>query len=124
MDTNPVVCIVDDDEAVRCATASVVRAVGWPTRVFASAEDFLQAADALGRLACLICDVQMTGMSGVEMHERLLSRGCAPPIILVTAFPTPELEARARANGAYAFLEKPVDATTITGWLARVCGKA
>ncbi|CAE6714835.1 Transcriptional regulatory protein TdiR [Paraburkholderia nemoris] len=124
MVTNLVVCIVDDDEAVRCATASVVRALGWPTRVFASAEEFLQAADVVGQLACLICDVHMTGMSGVEMHERLLERGYAPPTIFVTAFPTPALEAKIRANGAFAFLEKPVDATAIAHCLARVCGKA
>lgn len=123
MDTNPVVCIVDDDEAVRWATASVVRALGWQTRIFACAEEFLQAAD-IGHLACLICDVQMTGMSGVEMHERLLERGCAPPTIFVTAFPTPALEAKIRASGAFAFLEKPVDATVIADCLARACGKA
>jgi FixJ family two-component response regulator len=121
--TNQVVCIVDDDDAVRCATASLVRSLGWPARVFSCAEEFLQAAD-VDEATCLITDVRMTGMSGVEMHERLLELGCAPPTIFVTAYPTLDLEARILANGALAFLEKPVNATAIAHCLARVCGKA
>ncbi|MCX4155034.1 MULTISPECIES: response regulator transcription factor [Paraburkholderia] len=123
MATNLLVCIVDDDDAVRSATESLVRSLGWPTRVFASAEEFLQATD-IGDVACLISDVRMTGMSGIEMHERLLERGCAPPTIFVTAFPTSALEAKILANGALAFLAKPVDATVIAHYLARVCRKA
>jgi FixJ family two-component response regulator len=117
-----VVSIVDDDDAVRVATASLVRSLGWPTRVFASAEEFLQSAD-IEETACLISDVRMTGMSGVEMYERLVELGCAPPTIFVTAFPTAALEARICANGALACLEKPVDAAAIAHCLARIFGE-
>ncbi|WP_428979400.1 response regulator transcription factor [Cupriavidus oxalaticus] len=108
---------MDDDEAVRLATASLVRSLGRPTRMFASAEEFL-ASGHVAETSCLISDVMMPGMSGVAMHERVIALGYAPPTIFITAFPGPDLKAQALANGALAVLEKPVDAGAIAHWLS------
>lgn len=117
-----IICIVDDDEAVCIATSALVRSLGWPASVFSSAEEFLQFAH-IAETACLICDVRMPHMSGVEMHDRLLQLGYAPPTIFVTAYPTPALRARVMANGALALLEKPVDVVAIEHYLTLVMGR-
>ncbi|MBC8745616.1 FixJ family two-component response regulator [Paraburkholderia sp. WC7.3g] len=117
--------IVDDDEAVRLATASLIRSLGWNTRVFASAEEFLASA-SIAETACLISDVIMSGMSGVDLHDRLLELGCAPPTILMTAFPTAVLQAKIQAkieaNSVLAFLEKPVDTAALAHCLTLASG--
>ncbi|SDC88585.1 Response regulator receiver domain-containing protein [Cupriavidus sp. YR651] len=112
-----IVSIVDDDEAVRLATESLVRSFGRQTRLFASAEEFLQSG-YVAETSCLISDVMMPGMSGVAMHDRILELGFLPPTIFITAFPTAELMAKAKANGALAVLEKPVDPDAIAHWLS------
>lgn len=117
MPSDQIVSIVDDEEAVRLATESLVRSFGRQTRLFASAEEFLQSG-LLAVTACLISDVMMPGMSGVAMHERILSLGFAPPTIFITAFPTADLKARAAENGALAVLDKPVDPDAIAHWLS------
>jgi len=115
--SDQIVSIVDDEEAVRLATESLVRSFGRQTRLFASAEEFLQSG-LLAVTACLISDVMMPGMSGVAMHERILSLGYTPPTIFITAFPTADLKARAAENGALAVLDKPVDPDAIAHWLS------
>ncbi len=117
MPSDQIVSIVDDEEAVRLATESLVRSFGRQTRLFASAEEFLQSG-LLAATACLISDVMMPGMSGVAMHERILPLGYAPPTIFITAFPTADLKARAAENGALAVLDKPVDPDAIAHWLS------
>jgi FixJ family two-component response regulator len=112
-----VVSIVDDDEAVRLATATLVRSFGRHTRLFTSAEEFLQSGH-IAETSCLISDVMMPGMSGVEMHDRILALGYAPPTIFITAFPAADLKAKALANGALAVLDKPVDTDAIAHWLS------
>jgi FixJ family two-component response regulator len=118
-----IVSIVDDDECVRLATASLVRSLGWDTRVFASGEEFLASA-CVGETACLLSDVIMPGMSGVDLHDRLLELGCAPPTMLMTAFPTAVLQARIQAkieaNGVLALLYKPIDTAALMRCLDRV----
>lgn len=111
-----IVAIVDDDESIRHATDSLVRSFRKRTIVFASAEDFLQSGK-LAETSCLISDIMMPGMSGIEMHERMLALGYAPPTVFITAFPDAGLKARAMANGALAVLEKPIDADAIAYWL-------
>src|SRR5690349_12343199 len=99
MSGSPVIAIVDDDEAVRVATASLLRSFGYQTCVFASAAEFLAAG--MDRLAsCLITDVRMPGMDGIELQRVLNSRNCAIPILFVTAYSNDALRQRVMAAGA------------------------
>ena len=116
MDAARIVSIVDDDEAVRLAVASLVRSLGWETRLFASAEQFLASGD-ISDTACLISDDHMTGMPGTAMHDRLLQLGYKTPVIFITAYPTSGLRAKIGTDGVLAVIEKPFDAHTIEHWL-------
>jgi FixJ family two-component response regulator len=116
VDASEIVTIVDDEEAVRVATADLVRSLGWQVRTFASAEAFLESGH-LKDTSCLILDVRMPGMSGVALHARLRSQGHVPPTIFITAFPTADLHAEVIANGALALLEKPAVADDVAHWL-------
>jgi FixJ family two-component response regulator len=102
----PVIVIVDDDESVRTAVASLVRSLSHVACSFASAEEFL-GSPRLDDAACLIVDQQMPGMSGVELQERLLSAGRRLPTIFITAHPEDRIRDRALAAGAVGFLGKP-----------------
>lgn len=104
----PVISIVDDDEFVRYATKELVRSLGYDTATFASAEEFL-ISNRVDDTACLITDLQMPGMSGLELQDRLLARGCRLPIIFMTAFPEARARAQALAAGALGFFSKPLD---------------
>jgi FixJ family two-component response regulator len=104
----PLISVIDDDEQVRTATAGLIRAIGYEARAYASAEAFLDSADA-DESDCLILDVQMPGMSGPELQQALL-RGANPaPIVFITAFPDPKLRADVLAAGAVGMLAKPCD---------------
>ncbi len=116
MGTGRIICIVDDDEAVRLAVASLVRSLGWAVELFASAEAFLAHARP-GETICLISDVRMPGMSGTLMHERLLQLGYSIPTIFITAFATPDLSARVGRDNVLAVIEKPVEAQALAHWL-------
>jgi FixJ family two-component response regulator len=114
----PVISIIDDDESVRAATRSLVRSLGFTAFVFASAEDFLQSP-RVNDSSCVITDVQMPGLSGVELQSRLLAQGHRTPIIFITAFPDESVEARAIKAGAICFLSKPFDGSTLIKCLDR-----
>ena len=101
-----IVSIIDDDASVRAAMESLVRSLGFVAFVFKSAEDFLRSP-RVDDSACLITDVQMPGMSGLDLQDRLIAQGNRVPIILITAFPEQTIRNRAQARGALAFLEKP-----------------
>jgi FixJ family two-component response regulator len=103
---------VDDDESIRNAMSSLVRSLGYEAVVFASAEDFL-ASTRLHDTRCLILDIQMQGMSGLELQDELSARKHRIPIIFITAFPEEHLRLRAEAAGAIGFFSKPVDGQTI-----------
>ena len=111
-----VVSIVDDDESMRLALRDLLRSGGLRVETFESAEDFLQSGQ-FAATSCLISDVMMPGITGIEMHDRILGLGYAPPTIFITAFPAADLKAKALANGALAVLDKPVDADAIAQWL-------
>jgi FixJ family two-component response regulator len=98
------IAIVDDDEAIREATQGLLRAVGYAAEAFPSAEDFL-ASGRLNELACLITDIQLGGMSGLQLQRQLGSLGVTAPIIVMTAFP--DEGRRALAAGALCVLDKP-----------------
>jgi FixJ family two-component response regulator len=104
----PVISIVDDDDTVRAATESLVRSLGFKTRTFASAEAFLQSTSPR-ETRCLILDVQMPNMSGIELQTRLSELGFEIPIIFITAYPDEAVRRRAMEAGAVAFLLKPFD---------------
>jgi FixJ family two-component response regulator len=111
-----IVSIIDDDASVRVAMAGLVRSLGLVARTYESAEDFLRSPD-FDDISCLITDVQMPGMNGLELQSHLLAQGWRLPIIFITAFPEPNLRKRAEAGGALAFLEKPCDARAIVSLL-------
>jgi FixJ family two-component response regulator len=117
--TARIISIVDDDELIRAALSSLARSLGWQTYTFASGEEFLTSS-RVAETACLITDIRMPGMSGIELHNRLLDLGFASPTIFITAFPTDALRARVMADGAIALLGKPVDPTAIVECMDRV----
>lgn len=102
----PVISIVDDDESVREATKGLVRSLGYATATFASAEEYLRS-DRVRDTSCLITDVQMPGMTGVELQDRLIASGKRTPVIFVTAFPEENIRARVLEAGAFGYLSKP-----------------
>ena len=102
------ISIVDDDAAVREATQVLVKSLGYRAITFASAEDFLQS-ESVHDTSCLITDVQMPGLSGVELQSLLLARGHRTPIIFIASFPEEKIRARALEAGAVGFLSKPFD---------------
>jgi FixJ family two-component response regulator len=102
------ISIIDDDESVREATRCLVGSLGYATAAFASAEEFLRS-ERVHDTACLITDVQMPGLNGLELQQRLVENGHDIPVIFVTAFPEERLRTRAIEAGACGFLEKPFD---------------
>jgi FixJ family two-component response regulator len=102
----PLVAIIDDDESVRATTDSLVRSLGYVVRAFASAEEFLRS-NRVNDFACVMSDVQMPGMSGVELLDHLRTQGYRVPFIFFTAFPDEKMGAQALAAGATCYLTKP-----------------
>lgn len=102
----PVISIVDDDASVREATKSLVRSLGYKAMTFGSAEEFLESSD-LKATVCLITDVQMPGLNGVELQDRLIADGHRMPVIFVTGFPDERLQGRVLRRGAIGYLPKP-----------------
>ncbi|MGE0423620.1 MAG: response regulator transcription factor [Reyranellaceae bacterium] len=116
------VAIIDDDESLRLALVGLVRSLGLDGRSYASAEDFLRSGEAK-RFAVVVTDIQMPGMSGIELKQHLTSRQCTLPVIMITARPDPSLEDKAMAAGAAAFLRKPFEAKTLIGLLESALGR-
>ena len=106
MRNNPLIAIVDDDQSVREATMSLMRALGFHAEAFPCAEDFLKS-DGVQRTACLIADVRMPGMSGLELHRHLVASGKPIPTVLITAHSDDGVRARARNVGILCYLTKP-----------------
>jgi FixJ family two-component response regulator len=101
------VAVVEDDESVRKATKHLLRLLGYATASFPSAEDFLKSG-RVNDTACLIADVHLPGMSGVELQSRLIGDGHRIPVIFVTAFPEDAIRAQVLRDGALAYLPKPL----------------
>jgi len=102
----PLIAVVDDDTAVRASIDSLIRSLGFVACLFASAEEFLLSEDR-NYADCLITDVQMPNMSGVELHEHLTAHGYSIPTIFITAFPEDVIRKRAMTGSAVCFLGKP-----------------
>jgi len=102
------VSIVEDDRFFRESMRRLMRSLGYTVEAFSSAADFL-ASPRLVETACLIADVHMPVMSGVELNRHLIDTGCEIPTILVTAYPNDVDRARALNDGVVCYLRKPVD---------------
>jgi len=112
------IVIVDDDESVREATKFLVMSLGHPVLTFASAEEYL-GSDQVSATSCLISDLKMPGMSGVELQKRLIAEGHRIPTIFVTAFFEEEVRSRALRAGALGFLSKPFEDQSLIECLNR-----
>jgi FixJ family two-component response regulator len=101
-----VVAVVDDDESVRNAIKRLINSIGLRVRDFASAEDFLQSGE-YNEAACVILDVRLPGMSGLELQSKLAAYNCQVPIIFVSAHSDEQIRSQALEAGAVDFLQKP-----------------
>ena len=106
MPKKPVIAVVDDDESVREALTSLVRSLGYGAFAFECAEDLLKSKRRRS-VTCVIADVQMPGMTGLELHDKLVSCGEPIPTILITAFPDNRSRDRALQAGVICYLAKP-----------------
>lgn len=113
----PIIAIIDDDEFVRDSTRALVRSLGYMAHTFASAEDFL-SSDHCCKPNCIITDVQMKGLSGVELQERLIAEGHRLPIIFVTGLCDEETASSVVNAGAIGCLGKPVSDQKLLHYLA------
>jgi FixJ family two-component response regulator len=108
----PTIAVVDDDEAVRVSTANLVRSVGLRADAFASGEELMRS-HRIDDTCCVITDMQMPGMTGLELQRLLLARSCTIPVIFITAYPDERTRRDALAAGAVGFFSKPFDGTAL-----------
>ena len=107
-----VISVIDDDASIRAAANNLLSSHGYVVHTFESAEDFLQSAHQ-GDSSCVVADVQMSGMSGLDLLTHLRTRGNNVPFIFITAFPDESVRDRALKAGAICFLSKASDASTL-----------
>ena len=100
------ISVVDDDESIRRTTKLLIESFGYRASVFESAEAFLRSGE-LHDTSCLIVDVNMPGINGLQLQSQLAAEGCAIPIIFITAYRNEESSRKAMQAGAVAFLDKP-----------------
>ena len=112
MSTLSVISVIDDDASVRAATNNLLRSHGYVVHTFASAEEFLRSTH-LNDTSCVIADVQMPAMSGLDLLILLRTQGYGAPFIFITAFPDESVRARALQAGAICFLGKPFAGPTL-----------
>lgn len=116
------ISIIDDDDSLRSALVGLVRSLGYRASGFANAEDFL-AADQAGASSAIVTDIQMPGLSGIELKERLAAQGCEAPVIMITGRAEPGLQEKAFASGALCVLKKPFAAEALIDCLERALAK-
>jgi FixJ family two-component response regulator len=112
----PVISIIDDDDSVRLSTSRLVRSLGLVPYVFASAKDFLDSPQLTGT-SCLIVDVQMPAMTGIELQDLLRSQGRSVATIFISALPDKSIKAQALEGGALCFLSKPFQPDALIEWI-------
>ena len=112
------IAIVDDDDAVREAMKLLVRSLGYHASTFASADEFLNS-EQVDDTSCLITDVQMPGLSGIDLQDLLIAGGHRIPIIFITGHPDENVRANAMKAGAVAFLSKPVNSRHLVDHLEK-----
>jgi len=106
------IAVVDDDELVRLALQRLLKAAGFDVTVFGSAEDLLKSGQ-LPEIECLIADIRMPGMSGLDLQVKLKAEGCAIPIIFITAHGDEKMRLQAMRAGAVGFLAKPFNSDVL-----------
>lgn len=117
-----IVAIVDDDDAIRGALARLIRTIGYTPSTFASAEALLAAIDEAD-IACVLTDVQMPGMNGLDLVKALRLREHDLPIMVMTAYPSLANRELALAAGAHEYLTKPLDDALLERWLLHAIGE-
>ena len=117
-----VISVIDDDASVRAATDNLLSSHGYLVQAFASAEEFLQSTH-LHSSSCVIADVQMPGMSGLDLLTHVRAQGHDAPFIFITAFPEDSVRARALKAGAIGFLAKPFAAPALINCVETALGQ-
>ena len=112
--SNAPIAVIDDDVSVREAVAGLMESLGFKVHTFPSAMDFLASADCR-YISCIIADVHMPPMSGIELHRRLSELGHTIPTILITAYPNDRVRNRALADGVAGYLTKPFEDDALIG---------
>ena len=116
------ISVIDDDASIRAGLDNLVRSLGYVVCTFDSAEAFLQSAELDG-VWCVIADVRMPVMSGVQLQSHLRRRGCQLPFLFITAVPTEKTRKQALDDGAICFLTKPFDEEILIGCLDVAIGQ-
>lgn len=119
----PIVYIVDDDPGIRVALKETLRTTGWSVRVFPSGEDFLDAYHPDG-VCCIVLDLRMPGLGGLDVQRELLNRNAMNPIICITGFADVPAAVQATRDGAVEFIEKPFSGAEIREAIARAIQKS
>jgi FixJ family two-component response regulator len=114
----PLIAIVDDDESVRRVLTRLLRSRGFAAQAFASSEEFLQSA-AVHDASCLVCDVRMPGLSGLELQARMAGQNLRMPIVFITAFHDIRMQWKALEAGAVCFLKKPFNSKDLIECIER-----
>ena len=114
--SSALIAIVDDDEAVRKAMKTLLRSLGYNASTFGSADEFLKS-EQVHDTSCLITDLHMPGLSGLDLQDLLIARGHRFPIIFLTAYPDEDVRIRAMKAGAIGFLRKPCSDEHLLGYL-------
>jgi len=123
MSDAPLIAIVDDDVMICEATKDLVEAFGFNARTFTSASEFL-SSDCVLDASCLIADVQMPGINGLQLHQKLVATGRRIPVIFITAFPDERVRKRALGAGAVCYMSKPFDGESLLSCIRSALGYA
>ena len=118
----PLVAIVDDDASVRKSTRRLIGSLGYRAEAFATGDEFL-ASPLAARTACLVLDVRMPDLDGLEVQRRVIARGLRIPIVFVSGRASDDEERRARAAGAIDFLRKPIATATLLRVLRNILSR-
>ncbi len=116
--TVPFVGVVDDDDALCLSLVDLMRSIGYRAEPFSSAEELLMSNDRFG-LECIIADVHMPGMGGLNLLRELHDRGFVTPVIFITALPDKDLDEEAASIGALCLLRKPFETNVLLDWVER-----
>ena len=118
-ETLQVICIIEDNESVRRALRRLIRSVGLEVEAFATAEEFLESIEQTIPI-CLILDVNLPGLNGLELQRRLQAEGRNIPVVVITAYANEDMREQALKAGAIAFLPKPFEERIILQAVSRV----